>query len=154
MNVYTPNSKRELLRLDYRKKWDEDFLLFLKTLEEKKPVIVCGDLNVAHQEIDIKNPKTNMTTATRPGNAGFTDTERRDFSNIIESGFVDTFRHLYPDKEKYSWWSYMFSARQKNIGWRIDYFLVSDSIIDKVKDAQILNDTMGSDHCPVMIEIF
>ena len=154
VNVYTPNSKRELLRLDYRKKWDEDFLLFLKTLEEKKPVIVCGDLNVAHQEIDIKNPKTNMTTATRPGNAGFTDTERRDFSNIIESGFVDTFRHLYPDKEKYSWWSYMFSARQKNIGWRIDYFLVSDSIIDKVKDAQILNDTMGSDHCPVMIEIF
>ena len=151
VNVYTPNSKRALERLEYRKKWDEDFLLFLKTLEEKKPVIVCGDLNVAHQEIDIKNPKSNMTTATKPGNAGFTDTERRDFSNILESGFVDTFRHLYPEKVEYSWWSYMFSARQKNIGWRIDYFLVSDSIIDKIKDAQILNEVMGSDHCPVMI---
>lgn len=149
VNVYTPNSQRGLERIDYRERWDQDFLLYLKTLEEKKPVIVCGDLNVAHQEIDLKNPKSNMTTATRPGNAGFSDRERQGFTNLIEAGFVDVFRHLYPDKIEYTWWSYMFSARLKNIGWRIDYFLTSDSIIDKVKDFIILNKVMGSDHCPV-----
>jgi len=148
VNVYTPNSKRELLRLEYRQKWDDDFLKFIKKLEDKKPVIVCGDLNVAHQEIDLKNPDSN-----RNKTAGFTDQERDGFTNYINSGFVDTFRKLYPDTVKYSWWSYMFSARQKNIGWRIDYFLVSNSFVESVKDSLILTEVMGSDHCPVRLDL-
>ncbi|MBT3720282.1 exodeoxyribonuclease III [archaeon] len=151
VNVYTPNSKRGLERIEYRQKWDHDFLLFLKRLEEKKPVIVCGDLNVAHKEIDLKNPKSNMTTKTRPGNAGFSDQERQGFTNLVESGFIDTFRYLHPDEIKYSWWSYMFQARMKNVGWRIDYFVVSSSIIKNVKQADILTEVMGSDHCPVLL---
>lgn len=148
LTVYTPNSQRELTRLNYRMRWEEDFLAYLQKLEEKKPVVFCGDLNVAHQEIDLKNPKTNRM------NAGFTDQERARFTALIEAGFIDTFRYFYPDLEgAYSWWSYQFSARAKNAGWRIDYFLVSDSLKEKLQDAVIYKDVLGSDHCPVGLSI-
>ena len=148
ITVYTPNSQEELRRLDYRMKWDDDFRAYLKKLEEKKPVIVCGDLNVAHKEIDLKNPKTNRK------NAGFTDEERAKFTTLLESGFTDTFRYFYPEQEGiYSWWSYRFKAREKNSGWRIDYFLTSDSLKDKLRGAQIHTDILGSDHCPVELTI-
>ena len=148
ITVYTPNSQEELRRLDYRIKWDDDFRAYLKKLEEKKPVIVCGDLNVAHKEIDLKNPKTNRK------NAGFTDEERAKFTTLLESGFTDTFRYFYPEQEGiYSWWSYRFKAREKNAGWRIDYFLTSDSLKDKLRGAQIHTDILGSDHCPVELTI-
>ena len=144
ITVYTPNSQNELARLDYRMRWEDDFLAYLKQLEQKKPVIFCGDLNVAHKEIDLKNPKTNRR------NAGFTDEERAKFTVLTEAGFIDTFRHFYPDLEgAYSWWSYRFSARAKNAGWRIDYFLVSQCLKDKLQDAMIYKDIMGSDHCQV-----
>ena len=148
VTCYTPNSQRELTRLQYRLCWEEDFRMYLKKLDEKKPVIVCGDLNVAHKEIDLKNPKTNQNTA------GFTPQERAAMTKLLGSGFVDTFRHLHPDVTgAYSWWSYMFSARAKNAGWRIDYFLVSERIADKITAAEIHSDVMGSDHCPVVLEI-
>lgn len=148
VTVYTPNSQRELTRLQYRLCWEEDFRIYLKKLDEKKPVIVCGDLNVAHKEIDLKNPKTNQN------NAGFTPQERAAMTKLLDSGFVDTFRCLYPDVTgAYSWWSYMFSARAKNAGWRIDYFLVSERIKDRITAAAIHSDVMGSDHCPVVLEI-
>jgi len=154
VNVYTPNSKHELLRLDYRyDTWEKAMLKHLKNLDKKKPVILCGDLNVAHQEIDLANPKSNMTTKTKPGNAGFTDKERERFSDILNSGFVDTFRYLHPKKIKYSWWSYRAMARMRNIGWRIDYFLISDRLKSKLKKAEIFDQVEGSDHCPVGIEI-
>ena len=144
VTVYTPNSQRELTRLDYRMEWEADFLNYIKKLEEKKPVIFCGDLNVAHQEIDLKNPKSNRH------NAGFTDEERACFGRVLENGFVDTFRYFYPDvTEVYSWWSYMFQARSKNAGWRIDYFVVSESLKERLVDAKIHTQVMGSDHCPV-----
>ena len=144
ITVYTPNSQNELARLDYRMHWEEDFLAYLKKLEEKKPVIFCGDLNVAHKEIDLKNPKTNRM------NAGFTNEERAKFTTLTEAGFIDTFRYFYPDLEgAYSWWSYRFNARAKNAGWRIDYFLVSEILKDKLEDAVIYKDIQGSDHCPV-----
>ena len=144
VTCYTPNSQDGLARLDYRMRWEEDFLAYLKKLEEKKPVIFCGDLNVAHKEIDLKNPKTNRK------NAGFTDEERDRFSRLLEAGFIDTFRYFYPDQEGiYSWWSYRFSARAKNAGWRIDYFCVSESLKDRLEDARIHTEVMGSDHCPV-----
>lgn len=144
VTVYTPNSQNELARLDYRMKWEDDFLSYLKKLEETKPVIFCGDLNVAHKEIDLKNPKSNRK------NAGFTDEERGKFTALVEAGFIDTFRHFYPDREGvYSWWSYRFSARAKNAGWRIDYFLTSVSLKDRLEDAMIYSEVMGSDHCPV-----
>lgn len=148
VTVYTPNSQDELKRLDYRMQWETDFLAFLKRLEEKRPVIFCGDLNVAHREIDLKNPKTNRK------NAGFTDEERGKFDDILKAGFIDTFRYFYPDKENiYSWWSYRFSARVKNAGWRIDYFCVSESLKERLKDAKILTDILGSDHCPVQLDL-
>lgn len=148
VTVYTPNSQSELARLDYRMTWEDDFLAYLKGLEEKKPVVFCGDLNVAHKEIDLKNPKTNRK------NAGFTDEERGKFTDLLAAGFTDTFRYLYPDVEGiYSWWSYRFSARAKNAGWRIDYFCVSDWLKDKIEDAKILTDVMGSDHCPIELDI-
>ncbi|KGF08689.1 exodeoxyribonuclease III [Clostridiales bacterium S5-A14a] len=148
VTVYTPNSKRELERLDYRMDWEDAFKEYMLELDKKKPVIICGDLNVAHKEIDLKNPKTNRR------NAGFTDEERDKFGKLLDAGFTDTFRHLYPDQEGiYSWWSYRFNARKNNAGWRIDYFLVSDRIADKIKDAKIHTDIMGSDHCPVSLEI-
>ena len=148
VTVYTPNSQRELTRLDYRMEWESAFLAYVKKLEEKKPVIFCGDLNVAHKEIDLKNPKSNHK------NAGFTDEERACFDKVIESGFVDTYRYFYPDKEGvYSWWSYMFQARAKNAGWRIDYFVVSEGLKDKLKDADIHTQIMGSDHCPVELTL-
>ena len=144
ITVYTPNSQNELARLDYRMEWEDAFLSYLKKLEENKPVIICGDLNVAHQEIDLKNPKTNRK------NAGFTDEERGKFQTLLDNGFIDTFRYFYPDQTGiYSWWSYRFQARAKNAGWRIDYFLVSDSLKDRLTDAKIHTDVMGSDHCPV-----
>lgn len=144
ITVYTPNSQNELTRLDYRMKWEEDFLSYLKKLEESKPVIFCGDLNVAHNEIDLKNPKSNRK------NAGFTDEERGRFTALMQAGFIDTFRYFYPDQEGiYSWWSYRFSARAKNAGWRIDYFVVSESLKDRLEDAAIYTEVMGSDHCPV-----
>ena len=144
VNVYTPNSQTELARLEYRMTWEDDFRNYLLNLDSKKPVILCGDLNVAHTEIDLKNPKSNKT------NAGFTVEERNKFSELLESGFVDSFRYLHPDAiEKYSWWSYRFSARKNNAGWRIDYFVVSNKIKDKIVEANIHNDIMGSDHCPV-----
>ncbi|MBU5461035.1 exodeoxyribonuclease III [Anaerostipes sp. MSJ-23] len=147
LTVYTPNSQSALARLDYRMKWEDDFHSYLKELEKKKPVILCGDLNVAHKEIDLKNPKTNRK------NAGFTDEERGKMTDLLKDGFVDTFRYLYPDKEGiYSWWSYRFHAREKNAGWRIDYFLVSECLRDRIKDAKILTDIMGSDHCPVELD--
>lgn len=147
ISVYVPNSQDELRRLDYRQVWDKDFEDFVSGLKENKPVIFCGDLNVAHEEIDIRNPKTN----TR--NAGFTIEERNDFSRLLSRGFIDTFRYLHPDEVKYSWWSYRFKAREKNIGWRIDYFVVSDDLKDRLKSAEIHNEVFGSDHCPVSIEI-
>ena len=148
VTVYTPNSQNELKRLDYRMKWEDDFLAYIKSLDEKKPVIYCGDLNVAHQEIDLKNPKTNRK------NAGFTDEEREKMTTVLSSGFTDTWRSLNPDTEGvYSWWSYRCSARQKNAGWRIDYFIVSDRLTDKVEDAKIHTDIFGSDHCPVELDI-
>ena len=145
--VYTPNSKRELERLDYRMQWEDAIREYIMVLDSKKPVIYCGDLNVAHEEIDLKNPKTNHESA------GFTDEERAKFTQLLDSGFKDTFRALYPEKVTYSWWSYMFHAREKNAGWRIDYFVVSYRMLDKVKDSFILTDVMGSDHCPIGIEI-
>ena len=148
VTVYTPNSKNELLRLDYRMTWEDAFRVYLKELDGKKPVILCGDLNVAHKEIDLKNPKTN----TR--NAGFTIEERDKFTELLNAGFIDTFRYLYPDVTgMYSWWSYRFKAREKNAGWRIDYFVVSNSIKDKIKEAKIHTEILGSDHCPVELEI-
>ena len=147
LNVYTPNSQRELTRLDYRMTWEDALRNYMMELDKVKPVIYCGDLNVAHEEIDLKNPKTNHFSA------GFTDEERGKFSELLASGFSDTFRSLYPDKVEYSWWSYMFQARQKNVGWRIDYFVVSNRILNKVKEAKIHTEIMGSDHCPVSIEI-
>ena len=144
VTVYVPNSQDELRRLDYRMTWEDDFLAYLKKLEEKKPVVVCGDLNVAHQEIDLKNPKANRR------NAGFTDEERAKFTHWLDAGFTDTFRHFYPDqKDIYSWWSYRFKAREKNAGWRIDYFVTSSSLDAKLVDAKIHTDVLGSDHCPV-----
>ena len=148
VDCYTPNSQRELTRLDYRMKWEDDFRKYLEELNQKKPVILCGDLNVSHNEIDLKNPKTNRH------NAGFTDEERNKMTELLGAGFTDSFRYLYPDKtDIYSWWSYMFHAREKNAGWRIDYFIVSDSIKDKIKDSKILTEIMGSDHCPVELDI-
>lgn len=144
VTCYTPNSQNELARLDYRMTWEDDFLSYLKTLDAKKSVILCGDLNVAHQEIDLKNPKTNRK------NAGFTDEERAKMTKLLSSGFTDTFRYFYPDTEQiYSWWSYRFKAREKNAGWRIDYFITSDSMKDKLVDAKIHTEVLGSDHCPV-----
>ncbi len=171
ITVYTPNSQSELARLSYRMKWEEDFLAYLKKLEEKKPVIFCGDLketpssstqtqkpkkkpiiicgdfNVAATELDLKNPKNNVK------NAGFTPEEREKFQTLLDSGFTDSYRYLHPDTEKYSWWSYRYKARERNAGWRIDYFLTSDSIKDKIKDAEILTDVRGSDHCPIELDI-
>ena len=143
VTVYTPNSQDGLARLDYRQTWEDDFRAYLLSLDEKKPVIVCGDMNVAHEEIDLKNPKTNHK------NAGFTDEERAKFTELLDAGFTDTFRYLHPDAVEYSWWSYRFHAREKNAGWRIDYFLVSDRISDKIKEAAIHQEIFGSDHCPV-----
>lgn len=148
VTVYTPNSQNELKRLSYRMQWEDDFLKYLKQLESSKPVIFCGDLNVAHNEIDLKNPKTNRN------NAGFTDEERAKMTALLDSGFTDTFRYFYPDKEGiYSWWSYRFKAREKNAGWRIDYFCTSESLDDKLLDAKIHTDVFGSDHCPVELDI-
>lgn len=148
VTCYTPNAQRELARLDYRMSWEKAFAEYLQRLDRKKPVIVCGDLNVAHQDIDLKNPKSNR------GNAGFSDEERACFSSLLACGFTDTFRHLYPEATGvYSWWSYMYKARQNNAGWRIDYFLVSDRLRDKILKALVLADIMGSDHCPVSLEL-
>ncbi|WP_405340746.1 exodeoxyribonuclease III [Ruminococcus sp.] len=148
VTVYTPNSQNELRRLDYRMQWEDDFLAYIRSLDEKKPVIYCGDLNVAHTEIDLKNPKSNRK------NAGFTDEEREKMTAVLSSGFTDTWRSLNPDTEGvYSWWSYRFNARKNNAGWRIDYFIVSDRLMDKVEDARIHTDIMGSDHCPVELDI-
>jgi exodeoxyribonuclease-3 len=148
ITVYVPNSQRELTRLEYRQVWEKDFLNYILSLEEKKPVIYCGDLNVAHEEIDLKNPKSNHK------NAGFTDEERACFTKTLQSGYIDTFRYFYPDKaDIYSWWSYMFHAREKNAGWRIDYFVASEKLKDSLKDAKIHCDIMGSDHCPVELDI-
>ena len=147
VTVYTPNSKKELARLDYRMVWEDAFREYVNQLKAKKKVIICGDLNVAHQEIDLKNDKTNHK------NAGFSDEERNKFTELLASGFIDSFRYLYPDKEVYSWWSYMFKAREKNAGWRIDYFVVSEDAKEDIKDAFIYTDVMGSDHCPVGIEM-
>ena len=146
--VYTPNSQEELKRLDYRMKWEDDFRAYLTGLDKRKPVIVCGDMNVAHKEIDLKNPKTNHN------NAGFTDQEREKFTLLLEAGFTDTWRHFHPDMEGvYSWWSYRFQSRQRNTGWRIDYFLTSNSLKNRLKDAKIHTDILGSDHCPVELDI-
>ena len=148
VTCYTPNSKRGLLRLDYRQVWEDDFRAYLNKLGENKSVVLCGDLNVAHNEIDLKNPKSNKK------NAGFTDEERSKMTTLLESGYTDTFRHFYPEKTgAYSWWSYMGKARENNTGWRIDYFIVSDSFKDRLKDAEIHSDVMGSDHCPVVLYI-
>ena len=148
VNVYTPNAQRELTRLSFRMEWEDAFRAYLLSLNEKKPVILCGDLNVAHQEIDIKNAKSNR------GSAGFTDEEREKFTVLLANGFVDSFRHLYPDrKDAYSWWSYMGNARAKNVGWRIDYFVVSESLRSRVKESAIFPEVFGSDHCPVMLEL-
>jgi exodeoxyribonuclease-3 len=143
VTCYTPNSQDGLKRLDYRMKWEDDFLAYLMRLDAVKPVIVCGDLNVAHEEIDLKNPKTNRK------NAGFTDEEREKMTILLSKGFIDTFRFLYPEQETYSWWSYRFRAREKNAGWRIDYFLISSRLKEVLKDASIHTEIMGSDHCPV-----
>lgn len=147
VTVYTPNSQTELKRLDYRMTWEVDFKNYLKQLDAKKPVIVCGDMNVAHEEIDIKNPKTNRR------NAGFTDEEREKMTELLADGFIDTFRYKYPETVTYSWWSYRFKAREKNAGWRIDYFLVSERLKEKIEDAKIHTEVMGSDHCPVELDI-
>ncbi|SHJ16696.1 exodeoxyribonuclease III [Lutispora thermophila] len=149
VNAYIPNSQRELARLDYRMKWEDDFRKYLMELDKVKPIVYCGDLNVAHKEIDLKNPKANRR------NAGFTDEEREKMTKLLDSGFVDSFRYFYPDKEEaYTWWSYMGNARAKNIGWRIDYFIVSERLRDRMKDAQIHSHVMGSDHCPIVLELF
>ena len=148
VNIYTPNSKRELERLDYRQLWEDEIRAYLLKLKENKPVVMSGDLNVAHTEIDLKNPKTNRK------NAGFTDEERAKMTELLNAGFVDTFRYKYPEVEgKYSWWSYMFHAREKNAGWRIDYFIVSENLKDKIEDAQILDNIYGSDHCPIELDL-
>ena len=147
ITVYVPNSQDELRRLDYRMKWEDDFKTYLKELEKTKPVIFCGDLNVAHKEIDLKNPKTNRR------NAGFTDEERGKMSALLDDGFIDTFRYFYPEEVVYSWWSYRFRAREKNTGWRIDYFICSETLKDRLKDAKIHTEVMGSDHCPVELDI-
>ena len=148
VTCYTPNSQNELKRLDYRMRWEDDFKDYLKKLEKRKPVIICGDLNVAHKEIDLKNPKTNRM------NAGFTDQERDKMTALLDDGFIDTFRYFYPDDEgRYSWWSYRFKAREKNAGWRIDYFLVSKELKDRIEDADIHKDVLGSDHCPIQLTI-
>ncbi len=148
VTCYTPNSKRGLERLDYRQVWEKDFREYLNTLKVKKPVVLCGDLNVAHKEIDLKNPDTNHK------NAGFTDEERRCFTELLDDGYIDAFRYFYPDKvDAYSWWSYMRKARDRNVGWRIDYFVVSDSFKDQLVDASIDHDILGSDHCPVILEV-
>ena len=147
VTVYTPNSQDELRRLEYRMKWEEDFQSYLHKLDEIKPVIVCGDMNVAHQEIDLKNPKTNRR------NAGFTDEEREKMTELLNNGFIDTFRTLYPEQVTYSWWSYRFRAREKNTGWRIDYFLISERLRDRLVDAKIHTEIMGSDHCPIEIDL-
>ena len=148
VNVYTPNSQRELARLDYRMRWEDDFRVYLKDLDSNKPVILCGDLNVAHKEIDLKNPSSNRK------NAGFTDEEREKMTQLLEAGFIDTFRYFYPDKEgAYTWWSYITRVRERNAGWRIDYFIVSKRLKDRLKDAQIHSEVMGSDHCPIYLEI-
>jgi len=148
VTVYTPNSQSELKRLDYRMKWEDDFRLYLKKLDERKPVIVCGDLNVAHKEIDLKNPKTNRK------NAGFTDEERNKFTELLNEGFIDTFRYFYPEEANiYSWWSYRFRAREKNAGWRIDYFCTSEKLKERLVSAKIHTDVLGSDHCPVELII-
>lgn len=144
---YTPNSKRELERLSYRMIWEDEILKYFKKLEKNKPIVYCGDLNVAHEEIDLKNPKTNHF------NAGFTDEEREKMTKLLSSGFIDTYRYLYPEKIEYSWWSYMRQAREKNIGWRIDYFIVSEKIKDKIKDAKIHTEVYGSDHCPIELDL-
>lgn len=146
--VYTPNAQRELARLSYRMSWEDALREYIISLDKKKPVIYCGDLNVAHNEIDLKNPKTNHFSA------GFSDEERAKFGELLECGFSDTFRTLYPDTVKYSWWSYMYQARAKNVGWRIDYFVVSDRLMPEVRKSDILTDVMGSDHCPILLEIF
>ena len=145
--VYVPNAQDGLKRLEYRMRWEDDFLAYIKALDAKKPVIVCGDLNVAHQEIDLKNPKTNRM------NPGFTDEERGKFTNWLENGFTDTFRHLYPEQVTYSWWSYRFKAREKNTGWRIDYFVTSKRLDERISDAKIHTGIMGSDHCPVELDL-
>lgn len=148
VNIYTPNSKRELERLDYRRIWEDEIRSYLLKLNKTKPVIMCGDLNVAHKEIDLKNPKTNHH------NAGFTDEERNKMTQLLDAGFTDSFRHIYPDKEEqYTWWSYMGHAREKNIGWRIDYFIVSNDAKTKIQDAYIFPDIYGSDHCPIGLKI-
>lgn len=148
LTLYTPNSQSELARLSYRMQWEDDFLNYINRLNEKKPVIFCGDLNVAHQEIDLKNPKTNRK------NAGFTDEEREKFTELLKAGYIDTFRYLYPEVTgAYSWWSYRFKAREKNAGWRIDYFVVSERIKNKIQKAEIRTEVMGSDHCPVVLEL-
>ena len=147
VTVYTPNSQDELRRLDYRMQWEDDFQAYLHSLDQKKPVIVCGDMNVAHQEIDLKNPKTNRR------NAGFTDEERQKMTQLLDAGFTDTFRWKYPEEVTYSWWSYRFKARERNTGWRIDYFLVSNRLQPEVLDAKIHTDVLGSDHCPVELEL-
>jgi exodeoxyribonuclease-3 len=148
VNVYTPNSQRDLARINYRLEWEDRILSHLKELDERKPVIVCGDLNVAHQEIDLRNPKSNQ------GNSGFTEEERGKMSALLEAGFVDSYRHFYPNQEgAYSWWSYMMKVRERNIGWRIDYFIVSETLCHRLIDAKIHSDVLGSDHCPVLLEI-
>lgn len=148
ITCYTPNSQNELKRLDYRMKWEDDFKSYLKELEKTKPIVLCGDLNVAHKEIDLKNPKTNRM------NAGFTDEERAKMTALLEDGFIDTFRYFYPEDEgRYSWWSYRFKAREKNAGWRIDYFIVSEALKDRLESADIHKDIMGSDHCPIELKI-
>ena len=148
MTVYTPNSQDELRRLDYRMTWEDDFRAYLQQLDTRKPVIVCGDLNVAHKEIDLKNPKTNRR------NAGFTDEERAKFQELLDAGFTDSFRYFYPDRtDIYSWWSYRFRAREKNAGWRIDYFVVSNRLQEALVDAKIHTEVFGSDHCPVEVEL-
>ena len=144
---YTPNSKRELERLDYRMTWEDEMRKYLKNLETSKPVVYCGDLNVAHEEIDLKNPKTNHLSA------GFTDQEREKMTELLSEGFIDTYRYLYPEKIEYSWWSYMRQAREKNVGWRIDYFIVSNTLKDKILDAKIHTEVLGSDHCPIELDI-
>lgn len=148
VTVYTPNSQEKLARLDYRMRWEDEFCAYLKKLEKCKPVVVTGDMNVAHEDIDLKNPKTNRN------NPGFTEQEREKFTCLLNAGFIDTYRYFYPNQEGcYSWWSYRFKAREKNAGWRIDYFCVSESLKDRLLDAKILSDIMGSDHCPVMLEM-
>ncbi len=147
ITCYTPNSQDGLRRLDYRMKWEDDFMDYLKRLDAVKPIILCGDLNVAHEEIDLKNPKTNRK------NAGFTDEERAKMTRLLSNGFIDSFRQLYPEQVTYSWWSYRFRAREKNAGWRIDYFIISERLLQRIKDAKIHTEILGSDHCPVELEL-